>query len=93
MPKGGARIGAGRKAGGQNKSNAAIKAIIDAQIDFNVVIRRLMELFMEGDVNAGKLLLEYRFGRPTQAVDVTSGGETITLPSWITETDEDKPES
>lgn len=40
------------------------------------------------DSNAAKILLEFRFGKAKQQMDVTSDGKQITLPSWI---NEDKP--
>lgn len=99
--KGGKREGAGRKTGVPNKSNLEIKQLLDSEIDFVTVVKRLMEL-VEGvtiqetrangdevvytrppDSAAAKILLEYRFGKPNQQVDITSDGKEIKLPTWF----------
>jgi len=45
--------------------------------------KKLADLVMQGDMQAIKLWLEYRIGKPTQSVDVTSGGDK--LPSLTVE--------
>lgn len=39
----------------------------------------------EGDTNAIKCWIEYRFGKPKQSLDVTTNGENITVPpiTWM----------
>lgn len=77
----------GKPAGIKNKSTLDIKAVLDSEVDFRQVVKKLLELVMgvtvqtkhEGetivyerppDAHAAKILLEYRFGRPTQSIDL-----------------------
>ena len=46
--------------------------------------KALLYKVKEGDTQAIKLWLSYRFGMPKQQVDITSNGESIAPPiSWI----------
>ena len=62
---GGARPGAGRK-----PKAVEIELIerIDNLIDKDQAIERLRDLVFEGNFNAIKLYLEYRFGKPKETV-------------------------
>ena len=40
---------------------------------------------ISGSAPHQKLLLEYKYGKPKQQMDITSGGKEILLPSWINE--------
>ena len=78
---GGARIGAGRK-----PKIEEIKII--EQMDAICVPDKIWEALLmkcaQGDTNAIKLWLSYRFGLPKQQIDVTSNGEKIAPPiQWI----------
>jgi hypothetical protein len=78
---GGARIGAGRK-----PKIEEIKII--EQMDAICVPEKIWEALLmkcaQGDTNALKLWLSYRFGLPKQQIDVTSNGEKIAPPiQWI----------
>jgi hypothetical protein len=78
---GGARPGAGRKPKIQE-----IKII--EQMDAICVPDKIWEALLmkcaQGDTNALKLWLSYRFGLPKQQIDVTSNGEKIAPPiQWI----------
>jgi hypothetical protein len=78
---GGARIGAGRK-----PKIEEIKII--EQMDAICVPDKIWEALLykcqQGDTNALKLWLSYRFGLPKQQIDVTSNGEKIAPPiQWI----------
>ena len=78
---GGARIGAGRKPKIQE-----IKLIeqMDALAVPNEIWNALLYKCQQGDTNAIKLWLSYRFGLPKQQIDVTSNGEKIAPPiQWI----------
>jgi NADPH-dependent ferric siderophore reductase len=82
----------GRKNNGGNK-NAGRKPKIDEikvieQMDAIAVPaqawRALWAKVEEGDIQAIKTWLSYRFGMPKQQLDVTSGGEKVTAPiTWI----------
>ena len=75
--RGGARPGSGRKS---KFDEAELMAILDAgfprtkRID---VIKAIADRAQAGDVAAASLLMSYAYGKPKQAVDVTSGGEKI----------------
>ena len=78
---GGARLGAGRK-----PKIEEIKII--EQLDAICVPEKIWEALLykcqQGDTNALKLWLSYRFGLPKQQIDVTSNGEKIAPPiQWI----------
>ena len=78
---GGARIGAGRK-----PKIEEIKIIeqMDAICVPDQIWQALLYKCQQGDTNALKLWLSYRFGLPKQQIDVTSNGEKIAPPiQWI----------
>jgi hypothetical protein len=78
---GGARPGAGRKPKIQE-----IKLIeqMDALCVPNKIWEALLMKCAQGDTQAIKLWLSYRFGLPKQQIDVTSNGEKIAPPiQWI----------
>ena len=93
MAKRGCEKGESRRKGKPNKSTQEIKDIIDANVDFNVVIQKMVELIKGVEVQgtnkngttylmdlqpntfAAKLLLEYRFGKPKETVNL--GKDTI----------------
>jgi hypothetical protein len=78
---GGARPGAGRPPKIQE-----IKLIeqMDALCVPDQIWKALLYKCEQGDTNAIKLWLSYRFGLPKQQIDVTSNGEKIAPPiQWI----------
>jgi hypothetical protein len=78
---GGARPGAGRKPKIQE-----IKLIeqMDAICVPNKIWEALLMKCAQGDTQALKLWLSYRFGLPKQQIDVTTNGEKIAPPiQWI----------
>jgi hypothetical protein len=78
---GGARAGAGRKPKIQE-----IKIIeqMDAISIPNEIWNALLYKCQQGDTQAIKLWLSYRFGLPKQQIDITSNGEKIAPPiQWI----------
>jgi hypothetical protein len=78
---GGARPGAGRPPKIQE-----IKLIeqMDALAVPEQIWNALLMKCAQGDTNAIKLWLSYRFGLPKQQIDVTSNGEKIAPPiQWI----------
>lgn len=83
----------GRTRGVKNKSCSEIKTLLDSNVDFNLVVKKLFELtqgvkvqkgegyyLMPPDAQAAKILLEYRFGKAMQQMDVTSDGKAIKAP-------------
>lgn len=71
---GGKRKGAGRK---PKATEILIIEKLDNIIDSDDVVRSLRGLIEKGDFNAIRLYFEYRFGKPKNNVDVTSGDEPI----------------
>lgn len=71
---GGKRKGAGRK---PKATEQQIIARLDNIIESDDAIRALKELINKLDFNAIKLYFEYRFGRPKNSVDITSGDEPL----------------
>lgn len=71
---GGKRKGAGRK---PKATEILIIEKLDNIIDSDDVVRSLRGLIKKGDFNAIKLYFEYRFGKPKNSVDITSGDEPI----------------
>jgi NADPH-dependent ferric siderophore reductase len=79
--KGGATPGAGRK-----PKIDEIKVIeqMDAIAVPAQAWKALWAKVEEGDIQAIKTWLSYRFGMPKQQLDVTSGGEKVTAPiTWV----------
>jgi hypothetical protein len=76
-----------------NKSNRKIKEILDAHVNWDEIVEKLVELIRgvevqkfdkkgkpviyleKPDVFAAKLLLEYRYGKPSQQIDLTTRQE------------------
>lgn len=73
MARGGARPGAGRKAGIPNKSNQDVKALIQANVDMVQIIKGLAQIAVQGDSDAARVaasreLLDRAFGKATQPI-------------------------
>jgi hypothetical protein len=81
MPKGGSRIGSGRKPKVQEVK------LIEQMDKISVpdeIWNALLFKCKQGDTGALKLWLAYRFGLPKQQIDVTTNGESIAPPiQWI----------
>lgn len=71
--RGGARIGAGRKPKADE-----IQLIERLSPMDDLALEALKTGLIAGDYNFVKLFMDYRFGKPSQNVDLTSGGEQIT---------------
>jgi NADPH-dependent ferric siderophore reductase len=79
---GGARPGAGRK---PKAEEIQIIEAMDAVAVPEKAWRALWARCEEGDTQAIKTWLNYRFGMPKQAVDITTQGDKISPPiQWIT---------
>lgn len=71
---GGSREGAGRK---PKITELEIIERLDNIIESDSVIHTLNKLIQEKNFNAIKLYFEYRFGKPKDSIDITSGNEAI----------------
>lgn len=80
MAHGGARKGAGRK---PKADEVAFIERLDNVIDSEDAIKQMHALILEGNFNAIKLYLEYRFGKPKDSVDITSNGDTLNFKELI----------
>ena len=61
----------GRPKGSKNKSNAELNAILDKCVDFEKLIRALARKAYAGNEKCAKILLEHRYGKPAQPVEVS----------------------
>jgi NADPH-dependent ferric siderophore reductase len=78
---GGARLGGGRK---PKADEIKIIEQMDAIAVPEDAWRALWIKCQDGDIQAIKCWLNYRFGMPKQVVDVTTQGEKVTPPiEWI----------
>lgn len=78
--RGGFREGSGRKPKADE-----IKLIekLDQLIDKDSVIKKLNELIEDGNFNALKLYFEYRYGKPKESIDITTGGQSLAFNELI----------
>jgi hypothetical protein len=78
--RGGKRAGSGRKPKADE-----IKLIerIDATVTPKELIEKAWDLAKAGDIQALKLLFNYRFGMPQQKIDHTTEGRKINLPPYM----------
>ncbi len=72
MPKGGSRAGSGRK-----PKATEIELIEKLGPLEDVALKMLAQGVKSGDYNFVKLYMEYRYGKPKQQTDITSGGDKI----------------
>ena len=78
---GGARIGGGRK---PKADEIKIIEQMDAIAAPEEAWKALWYKCQDGDIQAIKCWLNYRFGMPKQVVDVTTQGEKVTPPiEWL----------
>jgi hypothetical protein len=73
MPRGGKRQGAGRKKKTDEDALMAKLSPLD-----EAGFAALQAGVERGDYQFTKMFFEYRFGKPQDKVDITSGGEAIT---------------
>lgn len=79
MAHGGARPGAGRKS---DADIQAARALIDAAVspdDWRSIFETLAIKAIQGNERCAELLMKYKFGLPTQPLDVEQVSET-----WLT---------
>ena len=75
--KGGYRENAGRKS---KAEELAIPELMQSVLPNEVVIEKLAALVKDGELRAIQIWLEYLIGKPKQSTDITSNGQTVTLP-------------
>jgi hypothetical protein len=59
----------GRPKGAKNKNTLDIKAIIDKHVDWAARVQNLVKMADAGNVQAEKMLWEYRIGKPVQPLE------------------------
>ena len=72
------------KTTGIDKRKSPYRALVTqatTEEDFIAVFQKLQQNALKGDTQATKLYLEYTIGKPTLAVDITSEGNSITIPT------------
>lgn len=72
----------GRVAGILNKSTQEIKTLLDEDIDFRTLIKRLYRMSKRNDLtgfHSCKLLLEYRYGKPREMVELAFEASTTDI--------------
>ena len=72
------------KATGVDKRKSPYRELISqatTEADFIGVFQKLQASALKGDTQATKLYLEYTIGKPTIAVDITSEGNSVTIPT------------
>ena len=72
--RGGAREGSGRK---PKIDELALIERLDNLIESDDAIKKLGDLIKDGNFPAIKLYFEYRFGKPKDSIDITSGDEIL----------------
>lgn len=86
MPRGGKRTGAGRKSKAEELD---LQVKLDPmEDDFLIALHKQIK---KGHPLALKMFAEYRFGKPTDKVDLTSNGQTIDAKHEIIFRDYSKP--
>lgn len=85
MARGGKRKGAGRKS---KAEEIQLAETMDNILEYPDVLSSLAELVKSGDIQAVKLWLEYRLGKPQQKVDLTTKGSQFPSTIIISSPDE-----
>lgn len=68
--------------GVDKRKNEYRNALQDAATVEDVVdvIKVVLEQAKEGDLSASKIFLEYYLGKPQQSTDITTNGESVSIP-------------
>ena len=69
----------GHKTAGRKPKDQELKIIesLDANINTDIAFKKLSELIELGNLQAIKLYLEYRYGKPKETKDITTTGENM----------------
>jgi hypothetical protein len=77
MPRGGPREGSGRKSKAEELGLPALIEEIIGEEGKRAIIEKLAEKAKAGSFLHQQLLMAYMFGKPTDKVDLTSGGQAF----------------
>lgn len=77
---GGKREGSGRK---PKDVEGKLIERLDAIIDKDEAIEILQNRIMDGDMRALQLYFNYRYGKPKESIDVTSGGLNLSFKDLV----------
>ena len=73
----------GRPKGALNKSTREIKEILNENVDYVRIVRKLQQKALRGSEIAARILLEFGFGKPKQENEHTLKYSTINIVSAI----------
>jgi hypothetical protein len=73
------------RTGHPNKSSALIKEMVQANVDFPKLIKRLSIRAMRSDTQAARILFEYGFGKAPQPLEHSG---TVALTKFVEDLDE-----
>lgn len=68
--RGGKRLNAGRPNGSKSRTTLEIRQILDKVVNFETMSKKFYQLALKGNVQAGKLLYEFRFSYPKETTDL-----------------------
>lgn len=82
MPRGGSRVGAGRKSiAAEEQTREKAKAAITAK--YETLEKGLESLLSSGEPALVKFVFEHAFGKPTEEVDISSLGKSLSAKEII----------
>ena len=79
MAWGGKRDGAGRKSKAEEMGLPALIEEVIGEEGKRAIIQNIYEKAKAGSFLHAQLIMHYMYGKPQDNVDITSGGETITI--------------
>lgn len=68
--RGGKRLNAGRPNGSKSRTTLEIRQILDKVVNFETMSKKFYQLALKGNIQAGKLLYEFRFSYPKEASEL-----------------------
>jgi len=84
MPSSGVKGNSGGKPGRSGRKRKADEIELEQLLDRGWPKKKRLEMIKawseraaRGDLEAGKILMAYKFGKPKERTDITSNGETI----------------
>jgi len=73
----------GRPKGAENKATREIKEILQDNVDYVRIVRRLQQKALKGSEIAARILLEFGFGRPKQESEYSLKYASIQVVSGV----------